>query len=536
MNYDEYNLAGATAGPVMPTASSDDPFIDDLLFGADTASPPPSSPRPDYTLFGGDATGAPSPGNYDYMNKRGHSNSFSLPTDQLSLLTLRQPSAGSGAYYVAPMPVSHSPSPNLADHAGSSASSATSHAGAGGSGSTGFGSGAHPRHDTGAGAGAGAGAYYSSVEATEERTINPRQLLNHRPLAVSYSSPSLTTLFQQEQAAPHGAVRHRSVAGPPSAAPLTHRDPLLTASSATPRFDFIMNDECFNAIHYWLNTTQCERGDDESAEIIDNPTGVLKFQRRRNSISSGVGDKTGAAIQKKRRRRSFNHDAMRHQRHNSLVESQIDTFAEAHPQSHGPSPATPARGSVSPTLSSIARQHHPSLPFNHLPSQSLDSGVQERTALLPSQRSSAPEAAAALPAAGPSPVFLKPQRFSLKSQASPPQAPAQAAASPRPPGRTSPKKTHDDSDDDSDGEEKPFPCSECSKQFKRSEHLKRHTRSVHSNVRPFHCKYCDKKFSRSDNLAQHLKTHYKTLPNGSTTIILGNPNLFNRGGRKTKGT
>lgn len=80
---------------------------------------------------------------------------------------------------------------------------------------------------------------------------------------------------------------------------------------------------------------------------------------------------------------------------------------------------------------------------------------------------------------------------------------------------------------------KPFPCPNCSKQFKRSEHLKRHIRSVHSNIRPFHCKYCEKQFSRSDNLAQHLKTHYKINSNGTTSIIYGNPNLHNRGRRKS---
>lgn len=60
-----------------------------------------------------------------------------------------------------------------------------------------------------------------------------------------------------------------------------------------------------------------------------------------------------------------------------------------------------------------------------------------------------------------------------------------------------------------DDEAKPFKCKECSKAFRRSEHLKRHIRSVHSTERPFACMFCEKKFSRSDNLSQHLKTHKK---------------------------
>lgn len=77
----------------------------------------------------------------------------------------------------------------------------------------------------------------------------------------------------------------------------------------------------------------------------------------------------------------------------------------------------------------------------------------------------------------------------------------------QPPTKSSTPNLIQNEDDDQD--EKPFKCDSCIKAFRRSEHLKRHIRSVHSNIRPFPCKFCDKKFSRSDNLAQHLRTHNK---------------------------
>lgn len=64
-------------------------------------------------------------------------------------------------------------------------------------------------------------------------------------------------------------------------------------------------------------------------------------------------------------------------------------------------------------------------------------------------------------------------------------------------------------DPDNYDKNKPFKCKDCEKAFRRSEHLKRHIRSVHSTERPFACMFCEKKFSRSDNLSQHLKTHKK---------------------------
>ncbi|KAG0265755.1 hypothetical protein BG011_004109 [Mortierella polycephala] len=64
---------------------------------------------------------------------------------------------------------------------------------------------------------------------------------------------------------------------------------------------------------------------------------------------------------------------------------------------------------------------------------------------------------------------------------------------------------------------KVFTCrfEDCGKIFKRSEHLKRHVRSIHTLEKPFACpiQNCPKRFSRSDNLNQHIRIHRHT--NGS---------------------
>ncbi|KAF9948916.1 hypothetical protein BGZ72_009217 [Mortierella alpina] len=56
-----------------------------------------------------------------------------------------------------------------------------------------------------------------------------------------------------------------------------------------------------------------------------------------------------------------------------------------------------------------------------------------------------------------------------------------------------------------------FTCiyDDCGKLFKRSEHLKRHVRSVHTLEKPYICPVdsCPKRFSRSDNLNQHIRVH-----------------------------
>jgi hypothetical protein len=62
----------------------------------------------------------------------------------------------------------------------------------------------------------------------------------------------------------------------------------------------------------------------------------------------------------------------------------------------------------------------------------------------------------------------------------------------------------------------------CEKRFRRSEHLKRHARSLHTLEKPYVCNLpgCNKKFSRSDNLNQHLRVHKRNamVKDGSTSF------------------
>ncbi|KAN0065605.1 hypothetical protein ACQY0O_000728 [Thecaphora frezii] len=63
----------------------------------------------------------------------------------------------------------------------------------------------------------------------------------------------------------------------------------------------------------------------------------------------------------------------------------------------------------------------------------------------------------------------------------------------------------------------------CGKCFKRSEHLKRHVRSIHTDDKPFVCPFptCHKRFSRHDNLNQHARVHATT--SGTTSRGMPGP-------------
>lgn len=54
-------------------------------------------------------------------------------------------------------------------------------------------------------------------------------------------------------------------------------------------------------------------------------------------------------------------------------------------------------------------------------------------------------------------------------------------------------------------------CKECSKEFSRATHLKRHM-MIHSDDRPFTCTKCDKSFRRADHLQAHQNSHAEVKP------------------------
>ncbi|KAL9538126.1 hypothetical protein MBANPS3_011179 [Mucor bainieri] len=70
---------------------------------------------------------------------------------------------------------------------------------------------------------------------------------------------------------------------------------------------------------------------------------------------------------------------------------------------------------------------------------------------------------------------------------------------------------------------KQFLCEydDCGKLFKRSEHLKRHIKSIHTKEKPYSCPYkdCGKSFARTDNLSQHIRIHRNNKGSSAATAM-----------------
>lgn len=365
--------------------------------------------------------------------------------------------------------------------------------------------------------------YPALVEALanlEERTINPRQLWGNNQGAMlgalpagqnnvpssssryilpsSVLSPSLSTFFSRagdmvdvdfsgQEVVANGTLSLLGVSDL-QGVPLSGNSDDI--SGLNPQNSYVMNDECVSAITYWLNNTENIILDKADGVVIRNPTGIVKPNwKRRNSIQvlPNQNDFSPQRVipgPKKKRRKSVNA---------SIPE---DT---APPQ-------------VYPNSQLPGVSHSPQ--FQPMTPLALDDSEPKQN-LEPTTLREDPETTSG-------------SSDSLKAHETPRYGvgPANNHVLDAKPA------TGHASIAEGDDEPKPFPCPDCDKQFKRLEHLKRHIRSVHLNIRPFHCKYCDKKFLRSDNLAQHSKTHFKVNANGTTTIIYGNPSPHNRGGRK----
>lgn len=317
-------------------------------------------------------------------------------------------------------------------------------------------------------------------------------------------------------------------------------------------FDFQMNNECFNAISYWLNNNLNNSSQLENKEIIINPTGIIKnnYYKRRNSIqminpsayidenNSGGGrdddddnnnnNGNSNVNQKRKRRKSYNYGAIQDNNvseirnslmmDNQAIKLDMSEISELNNGSDGlnieglndimnkggnydSEAAHSSNGDNTDNMDVNANGNtiNMNMTMNMNMNMELDSESQ-------------------------------PQESNTNGTTNQVMSSGLHIGPGRKPEKATEKFPPIEIGEQEEG--KPFPCPDCPKQFKRSEHLKRHIRSVHSNIRPFHCKYCEKQFSRSDNLAQHLKTHYKVNSNGTTSIIYGNPNLHNRGGRR----
>ena len=54
-------------------------------------------------------------------------------------------------------------------------------------------------------------------------------------------------------------------------------------------------------------------------------------------------------------------------------------------------------------------------------------------------------------------------------------------------------------------EERPYPCNFCEKRFKLKDKLNMHVNTVHLKKKPFDCMYCNQVFGRKDAAKRHEK-------------------------------
>ncbi|XP_025045989.2 uncharacterized protein LOC112547605 isoform X2 [Pelodiscus sinensis] len=59
--------------------------------------------------------------------------------------------------------------------------------------------------------------------------------------------------------------------------------------------------------------------------------------------------------------------------------------------------------------------------------------------------------------------------------------------------------------------ERPYPCSRCTRRFRRRSHLTDHLR-IHTGEKPFLCKACGKRFGRRSTLTKHQQIHARRAP------------------------
>lgn len=419
----------------------------------------------------------------------------------------------------------------------------------------------------------------------EERTINPSQLFASSKITTSLSTPSLSTLFTVNGVNPSNVndfsaqnqnTHNRSQNFPdknniklPSSVHYTNVPKLPNQSMPSqykaadrsyknPKFDFKMNDECYNAISYWLNNTLStakteaggyfegdipeEEGSDASTRIIVNPTGIIKGNINYNNDGAHNNHKNNRYSSFKRRNSIplgnpssyLQHSQKLHDVEDRQEEDEEETDNNQHDEDYMTSSTSTITGDQSAIPSAGQKKKR------RKSTNTFDGSLSDLTSSVPTLFEGSPDISPTSSNIAVSDLNGHRSRkssitkimHSHKHNDSFKQDTTDSKVT-----KSKPAKSNSFSGASSVSSSSipvvanaqgAFPCTECEKQFKRSEHLKRHIRSVHSNIRPFHCKYCEKKFSRSDNLAQHLKTHYRVDSLGQLAILYGNQTTHNR--------